>query len=169
MKKWKKLPGDIILLHKCPKNHDHILYCLWDMVRDRCNCYFPFWAVLPFYPPDSPKIENFKKMNKNPWRYHHFIHAYQKLWLNDAWSLRYGAQQMDGWMEKVTDRGGCPTQNYIQLQKLHRNTFHRALTTILWVTGSFLTMWHSLHSLSTNARINYFSVLRRLNNYNLHH
>ena len=36
----KKTPGDLIILHKCIKNHDHILYCSWDMVRDRCNCYF---------------------------------------------------------------------------------------------------------------------------------
>ena len=33
-KKWKlqineKLPGDIIISHKCTKNHDHILYCSW--------------------------------------------------------------------------------------------------------------------------------------------
>ena len=23
----KKTPGDIIILHKCTKNHDHMLYC----------------------------------------------------------------------------------------------------------------------------------------------
>ena len=23
--KWKNTPGDIIILHKCPKNHDHML------------------------------------------------------------------------------------------------------------------------------------------------
>ena len=32
LKKW-----DIIILHKCTTNHDHMLYCYWDMVRDRCN------------------------------------------------------------------------------------------------------------------------------------
>ena len=39
LKKWKKTHGDIIILHKCTKNHDHMLYCSWDTVRDRCNCY----------------------------------------------------------------------------------------------------------------------------------
>ena len=34
----KKKPGGIIILHKCPKNHDHMLYCSWDMECDRCNC-----------------------------------------------------------------------------------------------------------------------------------
>ena len=35
------------------------------MVCDECNCYFLFWAIfLPFYPNNSPKNENFKKMEK---------------------------------------------------------------------------------------------------------
>ena len=34
----KRAPGDIIILHKCTKNHDHMLYCSSDMVCDRCNC-----------------------------------------------------------------------------------------------------------------------------------
>ena len=38
-KKKKKIPGDIIL-HKCSKNHDHRLYCSWDMAHDGCNYYF---------------------------------------------------------------------------------------------------------------------------------
>ena len=39
-----KTPGDIIL-HKCAKNHDYMLYCSWDMARDTCNCCFSFWAI----------------------------------------------------------------------------------------------------------------------------
>ena len=42
--KMKKTPGDIIILHKCTKNHDHMLHCSWDMARDGCNnfcqCFF---------------------------------------------------------------------------------------------------------------------------------
>ena len=37
----KKTRRDIILL-KCTKNHDHMLYFSWDMVRDGCNFYFHF-------------------------------------------------------------------------------------------------------------------------------
>ena len=33
-KKLKKIPRDIIILHKCTTNYDQILYCSWDMVRD---------------------------------------------------------------------------------------------------------------------------------------
>ena len=33
--KLKKAPEDIIILHKCARNHDHMLYCSCDMVCDR--------------------------------------------------------------------------------------------------------------------------------------
>ena len=54
-KKWKfqkneKTPGDIAILHKCTKTHDYMLYCSWDLMRDRCNCYFPFWAIFALLP-----------------------------------------------------------------------------------------------------------------------
>ena len=50
-KKMKKMPGDIIILHNCMKNHDHMLYCSWDMAQDRCNWCFSFWAIFcPFIP-----------------------------------------------------------------------------------------------------------------------
>ena len=60
-------PGDIIILHKCTKTHDHMLYCSWDLVRDGCNFYCSFRALFcPFTPHSSPKNENFKKMKKRP-------------------------------------------------------------------------------------------------------
>ena len=43
----KKAPGDIIILHKCTKNHDHILYCSLNMARNRFN-YLSFLTI--FYP-----------------------------------------------------------------------------------------------------------------------
>ena len=43
-KKMKRAPGDIIIEHKCTKNHDHVLYCSWDMAHGRCNFYFSFLA-----------------------------------------------------------------------------------------------------------------------------
>ena len=39
--KMKKIPGDIIILHKCTKNHDHMLYWSRDMC-DRCTVIFYF-------------------------------------------------------------------------------------------------------------------------------
>ena len=84
LKKWKK-PFYIILqkkiiLHQCTKNHDHMLYCSWDMASDRCNCYFSFWTIFcPFTPFIAQKIKIKKKWKKG-WRYHHFTQVYQKSW-----------------------------------------------------------------------------------------
>ena len=47
--KLKKTPGDIIILHRCTKNHDNIPYCSLDMVRNACHFYFLFRAIFcPF-------------------------------------------------------------------------------------------------------------------------
>ena len=56
--KMKKKPGDIIILHKCTKHHDHMLYCSWYMARDECNCHFSFWPIFyPFTPLTARKIK----------------------------------------------------------------------------------------------------------------
>ena len=56
--KLKKTPGEIIILHKYAKNHDHILYCYFDMVRNGCHFYFLFWAIFcPFTSLTAWKIK----------------------------------------------------------------------------------------------------------------
>ena len=73
--KLKKMHGDILILHKCTKNHDYMWYCSLD-VHDRCNCYFSFWAS--FCPFTSLTAQNIKiKKKKSTWRYHHFTIVYQ--------------------------------------------------------------------------------------------
>ena len=55
-KKTQKNPRDIIL-HKCTRNHDHMLYRSRDMAHDECN-YFSFWAIFcPFNPLKAQKIK----------------------------------------------------------------------------------------------------------------
>ena len=65
--KMQKTLGDTIILQKCAKNHDHILYCSSDVARDRYNCYFSFWAIFcTFTPLTAQKIKIKKKMKKRP-------------------------------------------------------------------------------------------------------
>ena len=53
--KMKKTPGDIIILHKCTMNNNHMMHGSCDMKRDRQN-FLSFWDIFcPF-----------------TWRYHHF-------------------------------------------------------------------------------------------------
>ena len=66
MKKTPKTSGDIIILHMCTKNHNHMVNCSWDMARDGCNCYFFILGYfLPFYIPNSPE-KNSQKWKKTP-------------------------------------------------------------------------------------------------------
>ena len=65
---WKnvKKTGDIIILQKCTKSHDHMLYCSWDMARNGCNCYFSFWAIFCLSTSlTAQKIKTKKKGNKH--------------------------------------------------------------------------------------------------------
>ena len=54
-KKW--MHGDIIILHKCNKNHDHMLYCSWEIycswVTDVIVIFHfgLFFALLPHWQP----------------------------------------------------------------------------------------------------------------------
>ena len=73
------------------------------MARDTCNCYFSFWAIFcPFILLTAQKIKISKKWKK-VWRYHHFIHVHQKLWLDNVRFLRYGVRQMGGHTYGRTD------------------------------------------------------------------
>ena len=65
--KLKKAPGDIIILHKCIKNQDHMLSCSLDMARNGFNFHFFILGYfLPFYHSNSPKSQNLEKVKKTP-------------------------------------------------------------------------------------------------------
>ena len=62
--KIKKMPGDIIILHKSIKNYDQMVYDSWDIAHDKCN-YFSFWAIFcPLTPVTSQKIKILRKWKK---------------------------------------------------------------------------------------------------------
>ena len=53
----KKTPGDIVILHKCTKNHAHMLYCskMWPVTDAIVIFHFGlFFALLP--PPPPPPL-----------------------------------------------------------------------------------------------------------------
>ena len=62
IKKMKKIPGDIIKISQAYQNHDHRLYCSWDMACDRHNCYFSFCAIFSLSSPKQPQKWKYKKM-----------------------------------------------------------------------------------------------------------
>ena len=61
----KKTPGDIIILHICTINDNHMMYGFWDMEHGRQN-FLSFWTVCcPFTPLWAQKIKILKKWKKH--------------------------------------------------------------------------------------------------------
>ena len=65
VKTLKKTPGDIIILHKCTQNHDHMLYYSLDIVCNRFN-YFSFWAIFCLFTSLEAWKLKIKKKKKMP-------------------------------------------------------------------------------------------------------
>ena len=62
--KLKKAPGDIIILHICTINDNH-MHGSWDTEHDGQNC-LSFWTIFcPFTPLTTRKIKIFKKWKKH--------------------------------------------------------------------------------------------------------
>ena len=70
--KMKKKPGDIITLHMCTINDNHMMYGSWDMKRDGQQNFLSFWTIfglltptpLSILPPNNPKNQNFEKLKE---------------------------------------------------------------------------------------------------------
>ena len=91
-KKWKKktIAGDIIILHMCTKNHNHMRYGYWDMEGERIFCHLgPFFAFLPH---NNPENQNFKEGKKHL-KMSSFHACAPKTWSYDVCLLRYGVRQ----------------------------------------------------------------------------
>ena len=75
----KKTPGDIIILHMCNINDNHMMYGSRDIVYDGQNFFLILNHFLSFYPPNNPKNQNFEKMKNMPGDII-ILHKYNKLW-----------------------------------------------------------------------------------------
>ena len=85
----KKNAGDIILLHMCTKDHNHMRYSSWDTKWD--NFFLSFWAI--FCPLPSPLPHLTTQKSKTLKRCHHFKFVQQKTQTNDVCLFRHGEQQ----------------------------------------------------------------------------
>ena len=89
-----------------------MLCCSWDMTHDTCNLYFSFWAIFVLLPPNSPKKSKFQKNEKKCQEISSFYTCVPKVMIRWCKVLRYGVQQRDEQMEKVTEVG-APPKNFI--------------------------------------------------------
>ena len=61
--KLKKIAGDIIILHMCTINDNHLMYGSWDMDQDGQNFFVILDCFLPFYySPMDPENQDFENM-----------------------------------------------------------------------------------------------------------
>ena len=74
----KKTPGGINANHKCTKNHDHMLYCSWDMVCEGCNCYHSFWDNFCLFTPPSLSLTARKMKISKQWKKHLDISSFYR-------------------------------------------------------------------------------------------
>ena len=108
-KKKKKSPGDIIILHKCTKNHDHMIICytvleIWHMTH---LIVFHFGNFFPFTPLTAQKNKISKKWKKTLeiLSFYTCVPKNIIIWCTvpEIWWATGGRT------EKVTYRGECPT------------------------------------------------------------
>ena len=67
LEKMKKMLVDIIILHMCTINENHMIYGSWDMACMRqTECFLILDHFLFFYPPNNAENQNFEKMKKTP-------------------------------------------------------------------------------------------------------
>ena len=104
----KKKPENIIILHNCTKNHDHMLHCSWDMMCDGCTIYlFILGYFCPFNPLTTQKIKIFLKWKQ---RYHHFTRVPKIMvtWpmVPEIWCITY--RRTDGWKKWHLELGVPP-------------------------------------------------------------
>ena len=94
--KMKKVSGDVIFLHMCIKNHDH-MYASWDIECNRHNFLLFCVTFCPFTPLLTPKIKIWKKCKKKTLEILSFstcVPQMNIIWC-DVWFLRYKAR----WIE----------------------------------------------------------------------
>ena len=95
LKNWKT-PEDIIILHMCTINDNHMIYGFSDM-ESNWQIFLSFWTIFcPFTPYNNPENQNFEKMKKTSGdtMYLH-VSTIKGNHIYDVWFLRYGARQAE--------------------------------------------------------------------------
>ena len=79
--------GDIIILHKRSKNHNHMRYSSWYTEWDRQK-FLSFWTIFCHFTLLTTKKIKFKNNEKSIWRCH-FTQVYQKPQSRASWDMEF--------------------------------------------------------------------------------
>ena len=98
----KKIAGDIIILHICTKNHNHMMYGSWDKDWGKQKI-LSFWSLFcPLtthtLPLMIPKIQILKKMKKMPGDIILlYIHTIYQHMIYCSWNIKCDRQKLTFW------------------------------------------------------------------------
>ena len=98
-----------------------MLYCSQDMVHDRCNCYFSFWAIFGAFTQKKSKFLKNEKNTGDIIILHMCTKNYDQM-IHGSWDMvhnRLTDRQMEKWMEKVAYRVGYPTQKCLEISSFY--------------------------------------------------
>ena len=87
--KLKKTTGDIIILHICTINDNHI-WCMVPEIWRVCvrQNFWSFWTVFYPFTPYGLRKSKFWKNEKTTWTYYHSTQVYHKWQSYDVWFLK---------------------------------------------------------------------------------
>ena len=147
----KKPPGGIIILNMSTTNENHMMYDSWDMKCAKQNFFVILGYFLPSYPHNSPKIENWKKLKKNTWRYHHFTQVYEKSWSYAILFLRYGAWRMKlllfmlGYFLPLYPHNSPKNEKFKKMKKMQKkeiSSFYTCVPKLMIIRYTVPEIWH---------------------------
>ena len=127
--KLKKTSGDVIILHMCTKNHNHMMYLFWDIGYERHN-FLSFWAIFcPFTPLLTPKIKIWNTRHKNPGDIIilHMCAINENHMMYGSWDIRHNKQNfLSFWtifctFNPLTTKKKKKNQNFQKMKKLPVN------------------------------------------------
>ena len=114
--KMKKLPGNIIILHLCTTNDNHMMYVCWDIECDRIfvisDYFLPFYPLPPALTAQKTKIQI--KMKKTPWNIIILFMSTKKdnQMMHGSWD-REPDWRTDRWKKWHTEKGAPLKNNFM--------------------------------------------------------
>ena len=97
--KMKKILGNIIILHMCTINENHMMYDSWDMERHKQNL-FSFWTIFCPFTPLTPRKSKFCKNTKTPLDIIilHKCTIHENHMMHGSWDTKHGKHNFLLWL-----------------------------------------------------------------------
>ena len=90
--KLKKMPGDVIILHMCTINDNHMMYSSWNMKHERQN-FLSLWTVFCLFTlPTTQQIKILKKWKSGDIIILHICTINDNHMMHCSWNMKHDRQ-----------------------------------------------------------------------------